>query len=167
MNTMKPSSVVLLLALTGAPALAANFSGKWAIQPQSGRGGRGGPTILVLNQVGSEVTGNIGARTDAGTGSPVNTEVIDGKVEGNTISFYVWTGTDQPVRATYHGTMSATGDEIAFTVEGGRSGGFGGTGGGQGRGAANVSTPAQSGVTANAERAQAAGPQQMIARRAK
>ena len=138
---MKPSSVVLLLALTGAPALAANFSGKWAIQPPTGRGGRGGPTILVLNQVGSEVTGNIGARTDAGTGPPVNTEVIDGKVEGNTISFYVWTGTDQPVKTTYRGTMSASGDEIEFTVAGGGSGSGG--------------------------RSQGAGPQRMIARRAK
>lgn len=163
---MKSSSVVLLLALTGASALAANFSGKWAIQPQSGRGGRGGPTILVLNQVGSEVTGNIGARTDAGTGSPVNTEVIDGKVEGNIISFYVWTGTDQPVKTIYRGTMSATGDEIGFTVAGGDAGGFGGMGG-QGRGGANASTPPQSGRVENGGRGQAAGPQQMIARRAK
>jgi hypothetical protein len=100
---------------------AANFSGKWAIESPA-RAGRGTPTILVLNHVGKEVTGTITARSDAGTGSPVNSEVLGGVVEGDTITFYLWSGTDQPVKTIYKGTMS--GDEtIDFTVTGGPTGG--------------------------------------------
>jgi hypothetical protein len=126
---MKKNIVILLLGLAAMPAFAANYSGKWAIQPAAGaRGGRGGPTILVLNHVGNEVTGTITARIDAGTGSPVNTEILAGKVEGDVLSFYVWTGTDQPAKTTYKGTMSPAGDEIQFTVTGGRGGGQPGRG---------------------------------------
>ncbi len=118
----------LLIALTLAtsiPLAAANFSGKWAIEAP-GRGGRGGaPVILVLNQVGKEVTGTIGARSIAGTGSPVYTEVLGGVAEGDTITFYVWAGTDQPVKTVYKGKLVAD-DVIEFTVTGGpvRGGNF-------------------------------------------
>jgi hypothetical protein len=115
---------LILSAFLGAAAVAAsaaNFSGKWAIET-AGRGGRGGPTILVLNQVGKEVTGTITARSDAGTGTPVNSEVLGGVVEGDTISFYIWTGTDQPAKTLYTGTMSGE-ETIAFTVTGGPVGG--------------------------------------------
>jgi hypothetical protein len=107
---------LVLSALFGAVALAAsavNLSGKWAIQAT----GRGGPTILVLNQVGDEVAGNITAALGGSSGSPVSTEIIDGKVEGSTITFYVWQGRDQMAKVMYKGLMS--GEEIAFTVTGG------------------------------------------------
>ena len=113
---------LLLGLLLAAAAMVANFSGKWALE-SPGRGGRGGPpTILVLNQVGKEVTGTISARADAGTGNPVNTEVLGGVAEGDTISFYVWTGTDQPVKTIYKGTAAGE-DTIVFTVTGGPAGG--------------------------------------------
>jgi hypothetical protein len=126
----------VLLAAAALPAAAANFSGKWAIESGAGRGGgRGGPTILTLNQVGNEVTGTLTLRMDQGSGSPVGQEILDGKVEGDTLTFYVWVGGDEPVKQTYQGTMS--GEEITFTVTGGRGGGFGGGRGGAaaGRGA--------------------------------
>ena len=110
-----------LLGVAAIGASAENFSGKWALE-SPGRGGRGAPTILVLNQVGKEVTGTITARSDAGTGNPVNSEVLGGVVEGGTISFYVWSGTDQPVKTMYKGT--ASGEEIIlFTATGGPAGG--------------------------------------------
>lgn len=115
---------LILGAFIGAAAVsasAANFSGKWAIETP-GRGGRGAPTVLVLNQVGKEVTGTITARSDAGTGTPVNSEVLGGIVEGDTISFYVWSGTDQPAKTLYKGTMSGE-ESITFTVTGGPAGG--------------------------------------------
>ena len=87
----------ILLGVVAIPASAANFSGKWTIQIAAGRGGfgRGGPTVLILNQIGNEVSGSITGRIDVGTTSPVNTEVLGGKVEGDLLSFYVWTGTDR------------------------------------------------------------------------
>ena len=111
----------VLMAAIAMPAAAANFSGKWALQGAAGRGGRGG-TAIVLNHAGDEVTGTISVRIDGGTNSPVYDQIWGGKVEGDTVSFYVWTGTDQPVRTSYRGTMSASGDEIAFTVTRGRAG---------------------------------------------
>jgi hypothetical protein len=105
----------LLLAGSAVLAQAANFSGKWVIEmPGRGRA----QLILVLNQVGKEVTGTISARVDPYSGSPVNTEVLGGVAEGDTISFYVWTGIDQPVKTFYKGTASGP-DEIVFTVTGG------------------------------------------------
>jgi len=130
----------VLMTVASIPVSAANFSGKWALQNATGRGGRGGPTVLTLNQVGDQVTGTITLRIDAGSNSPVNNEIWGGRVAGDTLSFYVWNGTDQPAKTIYRGTISASGDEIVFTVTGGRGGGFGGFGGGQpptgGRGAA-------------------------------
>ena len=108
---------------------AANFSGKWGLP-----GGRGGQTVLVLNQVGGEVEGTLSSRDDAGTGAPVNHEILDGKVSGDVITFYVWTGNDVPAKQMYKGTMS--GDEITFEITGGpprAAGGF--NPGGRGRGA--------------------------------
>lgn len=95
---------------------AMNFSGKWVIETP-GRGGQVQRTVLVLNQVGAEVEGTVAARIDAGTGSPSNTEILDGKVESDTLTFYIWTGRDRPVKAHYKGTLS--GEEIRFTVIGG------------------------------------------------
>jgi hypothetical protein len=175
---MKATLAILLLTLAAQPAFAVNFSGRWAIQSAAGaRGGRGGLTILVLNHVGDEVTGTISGRGNAGTGSPVNTDVLGGKVEGDVISFYVWTGTDQPVKTSYRGTMSPAGDEIQFIVTGGRGGGFGATGGpgGQGGGQAGrgvtagqttpgTPTPANAAVNGGGP---SATPQQVTAKRAK
>jgi hypothetical protein len=180
---MKMQLGILLLGLAALPAYAVNFSGKWALQ--SGGGGRGGPTIITLNHVGNEVTGSISGRGGSGgSGAPVNTEVLGGKVEGDVLTFYVWTGNDQPAKTTYKGTMAPSGDEIQFTITGGRGGGGGMGGGGQGggqgagRGGAggqgSVAAPAgasaqggQSPAAAAAGRGQASGPQQVIAKRAK
>ena len=133
--------VLLIVACT--PGFAANISGKWALQNAAGRGGRGGPTVLTLNQVGDQVTGTITLRIDAGTNSPVNNEIWGGRVAGDTVSFYVWTGTDQPAKTSYRGTISASGDEIVFAVTGGR--GFGGGAGGRsgGRGGQSTGDPAR------------------------
>jgi hypothetical protein len=37
-------------------------------------------------------------------------------VTGDVITFYVWTGTDQPAKTTYRGTMSAAGKPHNFRV---------------------------------------------------
>jgi hypothetical protein len=102
-----------LFCCVAAVAATANVSGKWALPGA----GRGGPTILQLNQTGNDVTGTIALRIDPGSNAPVNMEIFAGKVDGDTLTFYVWTGTDQPVKSFYRGTIS--GDEIAFTVAGG------------------------------------------------
>jgi para-nitrobenzyl esterase len=105
MRTILALGVLLVAASLAAPAV--NFSGKWAIQRN---------TFFTLDQAGNEVTGVIAAPIEPWTNSPPNSAIWGGKVEGNTISFYVWTGTDHPVKAVYRGTLSPSGDEIVFTV---------------------------------------------------
>jgi hypothetical protein len=112
-----------ILWIGAAIAAPVNFSGRWTIPAPAGRGGgRGAPTVLVLNQAGDEVTGSITVRIDPGTSSPVNTEVLGGRVASDALSFYVWAGTDQPTKTTYKGTLSSSGDEMVLTVTGGRGG---------------------------------------------
>jgi hypothetical protein len=77
-------------------------------------------TTLVLNQVGNEVEGSITPPAMGGDATPVNTEMVDGKVEGETVTFYVWTGRDRPQKTIYKGTLS--GEQITFTVTGGPAG---------------------------------------------
>jgi hypothetical protein len=153
---MRTLVCVILLAAAAITAQAANFSGKWAIQSASGRGGgRGGPTILTLNHVGNAVTGSLSQRMNQGSGSPVNQEILGGKVVGDTLTFYVWVGGDEPAKQTYTGTIS--GDELTLTVTSGRGGGGGQAPGGARGGAAPATPPAQAQT--------AGGSQQLIAKR--
>ncbi len=125
----------ILLAAAAVSSSAANFSGKWALQNSVGRGGggRGGTTVLTLTQAGNTVTGTITVRVDPGTNSPLYADIWGGKFEGDSLSFYIWTGTDQPSKIIYSGKMSASGDEIAFTLTASGSGPES-AGGGPGRG---------------------------------
>lgn len=125
---MKTLLVSIVFACAAVAASGVNFSGKWVIETP-GRGGQMTQTVLVLNHVGDEVMGTIGAgaRGNVSSGAPSSgAEILDGKVEGGTIHFYVWGGrSDRPSKTFYEGTMS--GDEITFTVTGSGSG-FGGRG---------------------------------------
>lgn len=111
MRTLGTAALFVVAALN---LYAANCSGKWSL-PINGRGGQ---TVLVLNQVGNEVSGTVTATgRDAGPGAPRNQEIIDGKVNGDVITFYIWTGIDVPAKQMYKGAMS--GDEITFEITGG------------------------------------------------
>ena len=113
-----PSLIVTICAMMLAAAQGStNFSGKWSM-PQAGRNGARSVSVLTINQGASAISGTLtSGRADLGTGSPVNTEIFGGKVEGDTITFYVWRGTDKPAKQFYKGVMH--GDEIDFTVTGG------------------------------------------------
>ena len=120
---MKPILSVAL-SITLAAALAAqgvpNVSGKWAIQGGGRAGGRGASPTLTLNQVGTNVTGELvgGGGGGGGSAAPINNEIYGGKFENGTLTFYVWRGTDKPYKTVYKGTLNAAGDEITFTVTG-------------------------------------------------
>jgi len=118
---MKKLLFGLMLAALAAPATAANFSGKWTMPLPISFGPLKQTLLqtLILNQVGNEVAGTLatGSLVPGASGAPVGTEIFDGKVEGDSISFYVWTGDDQPTKRYYKGTM--TGEEITFTATGG------------------------------------------------
>ena len=110
---MNSRFVVFVLFAIVLPASAANFSGKWLLTRQGG--GRGQPPVVVtLNQVGAAIGGSIEPPRGNSTGSPANVDVLNGKADGDAVSFYIWTGLDRPVKNLYQGKLN--GDEIAFTV---------------------------------------------------
>lgn len=112
---MSARTIVLSFAIFASPLWAANFSGKWLLTRQAATGGRvPAPIVVTLNQVGKEVTGSITPPRGNSTGSPANVDVYGGKVYGDAISFYLWTGLDKPVKNMYEGKLNA--DEITFTV---------------------------------------------------
>jgi hypothetical protein len=115
----------LMMYVAAFVALAAaqptpNVSGKWIFQTGGRGGGRGGSQTLTLNQVGTEVTGELlgGGGGGGGSAAPINNEVYAGKIDGGTLSFYVWRGTDKPYKVSYSGTLNAAGDELTLTVTG-------------------------------------------------
>lgn len=117
---MSARTILIGLAIAVLPLSAANFSGKWLLTRQqaaaanTGFGGRAAPMLVTLNQLGNEVSGSIMPSRGNSTGSPANLDLFGGKVDGGTISFYLWTGLDKPVKNMYQGKLN--GDEIAFTV---------------------------------------------------
>lgn len=108
-------TVLVMMGAFAITASAANFSGKWALQVPD-RGPQMREVILVLNQVGSEVTGYLPAGPGRSSGSPGHSEIWEGKAEGDTISFYMWAGRDQVAKIIYKGKM--VGEQITFTVTG-------------------------------------------------
>lgn len=125
-------AVVLAIVLSGVAVAqsSSNVSGKWQIEIPVAAGGAAGPNparpivqILTLNHVGAAVAGELvtsgGPGSGLGSTAPVNNEVHDGKVDGLSVSFYVWRGNDRPAKTFYQGTLNARGDEIAFVITGG------------------------------------------------
>ena len=110
---MKNVVMLIAIATLSLTARAENFSGHWTLE-MPGRGGQVQKMLLELNQNGKVVTGTLSAKLDFSSASPVNNAVWGGKVDGNTITFYVWRGTDRPWKQSYKGTLS--GHQIMFTI---------------------------------------------------
>jgi hypothetical protein len=108
--------LILAIALSVLPAAAAgpNFSGKWILEVPGARGNQ--TAILVLNHVGNDVDGTLTIAGRTSSGSPNNVDILGGKVNGDSVTFYVWEGRDQMVKMQYRGTLS--GDDIKFTITG-------------------------------------------------
>jgi hypothetical protein len=109
--------VAILCAMTFA-MYAADVSGKWTFE-QAGRQG-GDPTVVTLNLTadGSKLTGTM----DAGRGGP--TEISDGHVDGNSISFNVkrsFNGNDMVT--PYKGIMNDDGSSMKLSFTRGARGG--------------------------------------------
>ena len=110
-----------LLGLLTLAALAADFNGKWVAQI-TGRDGQAHESTFTFKADGETLTGTI-------SGPRGDTEISDGKISGDQISFsQIMEFNGNTMKILYKGTIS--GDQITFTRM--REGGQGG-GGGQGR----------------------------------
>jgi hypothetical protein len=83
--TKKPLFVLTILLVVAFGAMAADISGKWTAEQPGRNGGAPRVTTFTFKVDGSKLTGNI-SRPGRG-GDPVVTEISDGKVDGNTVTF--------------------------------------------------------------------------------
>lgn len=100
--------LTLLSCLFALAALAADVSGKWTAETQ-GRGGQTRTVTMTFKADGSNLTGSI-------SGPRGETEISDGKVDGDTVTFTVvreFNG--NTMKINYTGKVS--GDEIKFKTE--------------------------------------------------
>ena len=99
----------LLLALTIA-ASAADITGKWIAEQPGRNGGAPRQTTFNLKADGAKLTGTMSAPGRGGAAA-TDTEISNGKVDGNNITFEVKRNMGgNEVVSKYEGTMS--GDEL-------------------------------------------------------
>ena len=104
-------NALLLSLLLAASAFAADVTGKWTADME-GRNGQKMTATFNLKAEGATLTGTVSGRMG-------ETQITNGKVEGDKISFDVvreFNGNS----FTQHYTGTVSGDTIAFKVEGSR-----------------------------------------------
>ena len=112
--TKKLLFVVTIALVFAFAALAADVTGKWTYE-QPGRGGNPGrPTTITLKQDGAKLTGSVPGMGRGGADVPPS-EITDGKVDGNMVSFSVTREFNGNKMVTkYEGTVS--GDEMKLKI---------------------------------------------------
>jgi len=118
--TKKLLFVVAILCVLTFAVYAADVSGKWTWE-QAGRGG-GNPSVttLTLKVSGSTLTGTL---SRAGRNGPMESEISDGKVDGNNVTFTVKSNMGgNEVVTPYKGTLDGDSLTLEFTRPG-RGGG--------------------------------------------
>jgi hypothetical protein len=115
---MKCTRLYVLLLLFPAMAVAENFAGKWLIETETPFGRA--RTILELSQVEEKVGGTmmtvIRGMSRFGLPPSLQQQIHGAKIDGKTLTFYVWTGRDEPLKDIYKGVLTDKG-EISFEVE--------------------------------------------------
>ena len=113
--TKKLLFVVTIALVFAFAVMAADVTGKWTFE-QPGRGGNPGrPVTITLKADGAKLTGSVPAMGRGGDNPPPPTEITDGKVDGNNVSFTVkreFNGNTMVQK--YEGTVS--GDEMKLKI---------------------------------------------------
>ena len=112
--------VVAILCVMTFAVMAADVSGKWTYDQPGRQGGAATPVTITLKADGATLTGKV---TRQGQNGPMDSDISEGKVDGNTVTFKVsrdMRGTT--VVTTYKGTLD--GDTLNLEVTApGRGGG--------------------------------------------
>ena len=153
------TGAVLILALA-VTAAGAEIAGKWIAEQEGPQGTQ--QTTFDFKVSGTDLSGTI----TGGRGG--NSEISEGKIEGDNISFaVVRTMGENEMKTLYKGVVS--GDEIKFTIE--RQGGgagrgvAGGPGGGMGGPPAGGMGGPGGGMGAKPGGGQRGGTQELVAKR--
>jgi len=119
--TKKLLFVTTILLIVAFVAFAADVTGKWTYEQPGRNGGQGRPMTITLKADGAKLTGSVPGgmgRGGAGGGRgtpPAPTEITNGKIDGNNISFEVTRDFGGNTMTTkYEGTLS--GDELKLKI---------------------------------------------------
>jgi hypothetical protein len=113
--TKKLLFVTTILLVVAIAAFAADVSGKWTYEQPGRGGGPGRPVTITLKQDGTKLTGSVPGMGRGGDNPPPPTEITNGKVDGDKVSFEVvreFQG--NKMTSKYAGTVS--GDEMKLHV---------------------------------------------------
>ena len=113
--TKKLLFVVTIALVFAFAAMAADVTGKWTFEQPGRGGGPGRPVTITLKQDGAKLTGQVPGMGRGGDNPPPPTEITDGKVDGNNVSFTVkreFNGNSMVTK--YEGTVN--GDEMKLKI---------------------------------------------------
>ena len=113
--TKKLLFVVTIALVFAFAAMAADVTGKWTFEQPGRGGGPGRPVTITLKQDGAKLTGSVPGMGRGGDNPPPPTEITDGKVDGDKVSFTVkreFNGNSMVTK--YEGTVS--GDEMKLKI---------------------------------------------------
>ncbi len=128
--TKKLLFVTTLLLVVAFVAFAADVSGKWTYTMPGFNGGPDRQVTITLKQDGDKLTGSVpgmmggrGRGGEAPAGPPPETEISNGKVSGDTVTFEVHRqGRNGETVTKYEGTVSGDTMKLKVTAPG-RGGG--------------------------------------------
>ena len=113
--TKKLLFVVTIALVFAFAAMAADVTGKWTFEQPGRGGGPGRPVTITLKQDGAKLTGSVPGMGRGGDNPPPPTEITDGKVDGDKVSFTVkreFNGNSMVTK--YEGTVS--GEEMKLKI---------------------------------------------------
>jgi opacity protein-like surface antigen len=113
--TKKLLFVATIALVFAFAAMAADVTGKWTYEQPGRGGGPGRPVTITLKQDGSTLTGSVPGMGRGGDNPPPPSEITDGKVDGNNVSFTVkreFNGNTMTIK--YEGTVN--GDEMKLKI---------------------------------------------------
>jgi hypothetical protein len=113
--TKKLLFVTTILLILAIGAFAADVSGKWTYEQAGRNGGPARQTAITLKQDGNKLTGSVPGFGRGGDNPPPPSEIKNGKVDGDKVSFEVVREMQGNTMTTkYEGTVA--GDEMKLKI---------------------------------------------------
>ena len=116
--TKKLLFVTAMLLVVAIGAFAADVTGKWSYEQQGRGGGPARQVTFTLKQDGNKLTGEMPGMGRGGDAPPPPTQITNGKVDGDKVSFEVvreFQGTKFTQK--YDGTVSGSEMKLKMTME--------------------------------------------------